>query len=74
MTGKHLFETLPPQVFLQACSPSGCLPATERRRRWGKLASSVSFCTALGAPLLAPPLNIFQDDLNDDGLNLVGVM
>ena len=53
MTGKHFFKVLPPQVFLRGCSPSGRLPATDRRRRWGKLA--VSFCTRplteCGAPL-----------------------
>ena len=62
MTGKHFCKVLPPQLFLQGmCSPSGRLPATDRRRRWGKLAS-VSFCTPwLSEPhplLLLPRSNI----------------
>ena len=52
-TDKHFFEVLPLQLFLRGCSPSGCFPATDGRRRWGKLA--VSFCTRplteCGAPL-----------------------
>ena len=53
MTGKHFCNVLPLQVFLRGCSPSSCFPATDGRRRWGKLA--VSFCTRplteCGAPI-----------------------